>query len=105
MQQRSAALHAAGAAYPGNIFVDTTFRPYPDQWAFLALMIPMNAHDIDPTILRATGNTHPLDVTFIHEEDLATPWKPEQSSVYAHVNPYGIFELDMETRLPIEVVA
>ncbi|AUU33838.1 helicase [Shigella flexneri] len=65
----------------------------------------MNAHDIEPTILRATGNTHSLDVTFIHEEDLATPWKPEQSSVYAHVNPYGIFELDMETRLPIEVVA
>ncbi|HCM1919009.1 TPA: hypothetical protein N3A33_005069 [Salmonella enterica subsp. salamae serovar 28:r:e,n,z15] len=25
--------------------------------------------------------------------------------IYAHVNPYGIFELDMETRLPIEVVA
>ncbi|HCI6643483.1 TPA: Tn3 family transposase [Klebsiella variicola subsp. variicola] len=22
--------------------------------------------------------------------------------IYAHVNPYGIFELDMETRLPIE---
>ncbi|EGD8536118.1 helicase, partial [Shigella sonnei] len=28
-----------------------------------------------------------------------------QSSVYAHVNPYGIFELDMEIRLLIEVVA
>jgi hypothetical protein len=25
--------------------------------------------------------------------------------IYAHVNPYGVFELDMETRLPIEVVA
>lgn len=25
--------------------------------------------------------------------------------IYAHVNPYGIFELDMETRLPIDVVA
>jgi hypothetical protein len=22
--------------------------------------------------------------------------------IYAHVNPYGYFELDMETRLPIE---
>lgn len=64
----------------GSIFVDTTFLPYPDQWAFLASVIPMNAHDIEPTILRATGNTHPLDVTFINEEDLATPWKPEKSS-------------------------
>ncbi|EFB1944855.1 DNA primase [Escherichia coli] len=40
----------------------------------------MNAHDIEPTILRTTGNTHPMDVTFINEEDLATPWKPEKSS-------------------------
>ncbi|VFS24878.1 TOTE conflict system archaeo-eukaryotic primase domain-containing protein [Klebsiella pneumoniae] len=64
----------------GSIFVDATLRPYPDQWAFLASVIPMNAHDIEPTILRATGNTHPLDVTFINEEDLATPWKPEKPS-------------------------
>ncbi|WP_419640185.1 Tn3 family transposase, partial [Thiolapillus sp.] len=25
--------------------------------------------------------------------------------IYAHVNPYGLFELDMNTRLPIEVAA
>ena len=35
----------------------------------------MAAHDIESTILRATGGVHPLDVTFIDEEDLATPWK------------------------------
>lgn len=35
----------------------------------------MAPHDIEPTILRATGIGHPLDVTFIDEEDLATPWK------------------------------
>jgi superfamily II DNA or RNA helicase len=35
----------------------------------------MASHDIEPTILRATGGVHPLDVTFIDEEDLATPWK------------------------------
>jgi hypothetical protein len=36
--------------------------------------------DIEPTILRATGGAHPLDVTFIDDEDLATPWKraPDQ---------------------------
>jgi len=64
----------------GSIFVDASLRPYPDQWAFLASVVPMNAHDIEPTILQATGHTHPLDVTFINEEDLATPWKPEKSS-------------------------
>jgi len=58
-----------------SVFVNTELRPYPDQWAFLASIQPMAPHDIEPTILRATGNAHPLDVTFIDEEDLATPWK------------------------------
>ncbi|GHT93259.1 DEAD/DEAH box helicase [Betaproteobacteria bacterium] len=58
-----------------SVFVDTDLRPYPDQWNFLASINPMPAHDIEPTILRATGGAHPLDVTFIDDEDLATPWK------------------------------
>jgi len=58
-----------------SVFVDATLRPYPDQWAFLASIQPMPAHDIEPTILRATGGLHPLDVTFIDEEDLKEPWK------------------------------
>ncbi len=59
----------------GSVFVDADLRPYPDQWDFLASIQPMALHDIEPTILRATGRMHPLDVTFIDEEDLATPWK------------------------------
>jgi superfamily II DNA or RNA helicase len=51
-----------------------------DQWAFLASILPMAPHNIEPTILRATGGTHPLDVTFIDSEDLATPWRRETSS-------------------------
>ncbi len=58
-----------------SVFVNTDLRPYPDQWAFLAAVEAMPAHDIEPTILRAIGSVHPLDVTFIDEEDLATPWK------------------------------
>jgi hypothetical protein len=58
-----------------SVFVDGDLRPYRDQWAFLATIQPMPAHDIEPTILRATGNTHPLDVTFIDEEDQKKPWK------------------------------
>lgn len=64
-----------------SIFVDAELRPYPDQWAFLASIQPMAAYDIEPTILRATGIVHPLDVTFIDEEDLTTPWKRENTSV------------------------
>lgn len=63
-----------------SVFVDAELHPYPDQWGFLAAIQPMAAHDIEPTILRATGGVHPLDVTFIDDEDLATPWKRESTS-------------------------
>ena len=59
----------------GSVFVDDTLHAYADQWAFLASIPPMAPHDIEPTILRATGGVHPLDVTFAEEEDLAEPWK------------------------------
>ncbi len=58
-----------------SVFVDDDLRVYPGQWDFLASIESMSPLDIDPTILRATGPMHPLDVTFIDEEDLATPWK------------------------------
>lgn len=58
-----------------SIFVNDDLRPCPDQWAFLASIESMSPQDIEPAILRATGGVHPLDVTFIDEEDLATPWK------------------------------
>jgi superfamily II DNA or RNA helicase len=35
----------------------------------------MSPHDIEPTIVRATGGAHPLDVTMIEDDDLAQPWK------------------------------
>ena len=64
-----------------SVFVDSDLRLYPDQWAFLASIQLMAAHDIEPTILRATGGVHPLDITFIDDEDLATPWSREPTSL------------------------
>lgn len=58
-----------------SVFVDEAFRPYPDQWAFLAAIQSMPPHDIESAILRATGGVHPLDVLFIAEEDQQEPWK------------------------------
>jgi superfamily II DNA or RNA helicase len=58
-----------------SVFVDHRLQPYPDPWAFLASVQAMAPHDIEPTILRATGGSHPLDVTFITEEDQREPWK------------------------------
>lgn len=63
-----------------SVFVDAALHPYADQWSFLASLQPMAVHDIEPTILRATGGVHPLDVTFIDDEDLATPWKRQRES-------------------------
>jgi len=62
-----------------SVFVDAHLRPYPDQWAFLASVQPVSAQDIEATILRATGGGHPLDVTFIDDEDLAKPWERENT--------------------------
>jgi superfamily II DNA or RNA helicase len=58
-----------------SVFVDADLRPYQDQWGFLSGIQPLAAHDIEPTIFRATGHVHPLDVTFVDEEDLKEPWK------------------------------
>lgn len=70
-----------------SVFVDIDLRPYPDQWAFLAKIEPMAVHDIEPVILQATGGVHPLDVTFIDDEDLATPWKRNNTKNMALAGP------------------
>lgn len=58
-----------------SVFVDDRLQPYADQWAYLADLPRMPAVDMEPTVPRATGGTHPLDVTFVEEEDLHEPWK------------------------------
>ena len=63
-----------------SVFVDETLKPFPDQWAYLASITPMEPHDIEPTILRATGGANPLDVTFVADEDSLEPWKPRPSA-------------------------
>lgn len=68
-------LQKASRERGGSVFVDDTLQPHVDQWAFLASVQPMAPHDIEPTILRATGGSHPLDVTFITEEEQQEPWK------------------------------
>jgi superfamily II DNA or RNA helicase len=64
-----------------TVFGDSDLRPHPDQWEFLASIEPMSPFDIEPTIVRATGGVHPLDVTFIDDEDLTTPWKRDTRSL------------------------
>lgn len=68
-------LQKRARAHNCSVFVDDALQPYPDQWAFLASVQHMVVQDIEPTILRATGGSHPLDVTFVDDEDQQEPWK------------------------------
>ena len=58
-----------------SVFVDEEFRQHPDQWAYLASIEPVPPETVESVILRATSGTHPLDVTFIANEDRQEPWK------------------------------
>ena len=58
-----------------SVFVDEQLRPYADQWAYLASLQLLAPEAIESAISGATGGTHPLDVTFITNEDEQEPWK------------------------------
>lgn len=58
-----------------SVFVDDDLKPYPDQWAYLATLQRLTVAGLQTVIQTATGGAHPLDLAFIDEEDLATPWK------------------------------
>jgi superfamily II DNA or RNA helicase len=70
-----------------SVFIDADMCPHSDQWAYLSSIKPMVPLDIEPTILRTTGGVHPLDVTFIDEEDLATPWRRASPSTKKLTGP------------------
>ncbi len=58
-----------------SVFVDKSYIPYPDQWAFLASITPMSRFELENAILQATRGRHPLDVAFVAEENEHKPWK------------------------------
>lgn len=64
-----------------STFVDEWLQPYPDQWAYLASVRMLEVNALESIVTAAIGGGHPLDVTFIDEEDHAEPWRrPTQSS-------------------------
>jgi len=61
-----------------SLFVDDNFKPYEDQWAFLAALDRLSADELSEAISRATAGGHPLDVSFLSEEEASKPWqRPE----------------------------
>ncbi|MGH7462872.1 MAG: TOTE conflict system archaeo-eukaryotic primase domain-containing protein, partial [Longimicrobiales bacterium] len=58
-----------------STMVDEWLQPYADQWAYLASVQTLAPDALEAAITRATGGSHPLDVTFIEDEDQPEPWK------------------------------
>ncbi|QPN61571.1 DEAD/DEAH box helicase family protein [Synechococcus sp. CBW1002] len=58
-----------------SVFVNDDLHPYPDQWAYLATLQRLPVAGLQTLIQSATCGAHPLDLAFIDEEDMATPWK------------------------------
>lgn len=58
-----------------SVFVDESYVPYPDQWAFLMSITPMPRFELENAILWATGGGHPLDVAFVTDENEHKPWQ------------------------------
>ena len=57
-----------------SVFVDDELQPIDDQWGYLA-SLPVNAgNTLDAVVLMASGVSHPLDVSFIDQEDRKEPW-------------------------------
>lgn len=61
-----------------SLFVDDQFKPHEDQWAFLASLARLSTDELSEAIFRATAGEHPLDVSFLSEEEASKPWqRPE----------------------------
>lgn len=58
-----------------SVFVDRHLVPFPDQWEYLASIRSMTASELESSTEQATRGGHPLDVSFVIEEDYTEPWK------------------------------
>jgi superfamily II DNA or RNA helicase len=58
-----------------SVFVDDIFQPYTDQWEFLRSIEKLSASDVESALFRISGQSHPLDVAFVVDEDENEPWK------------------------------
>ena len=57
-----------------SVFVDKNLEPYPDQWAYLAAIRPLERKMLEDVLLEAGHGQCPLDVAFTEEEH-QRPWK------------------------------
>jgi len=72
-------LQKKARSHGGSVFVDGDFMPYPDQWAYLASLEPMNADAIARIVASIIPDGDPLDIAFEYEEG-DEPWKVKSHS-------------------------
>ena len=53
--------------------MDEQIRSHPNQWTYLASLQRMPETALETVLKSTTDGTHPLDLGFIDEEDLASP--------------------------------
>jgi superfamily II DNA or RNA helicase len=58
-----------------SIFVDDQFKPYQNQWEYLATIRVLSREELDAAIIRAIGDRYPLDVSFSSEYENSKPWQ------------------------------
>ncbi|MEX1322569.1 MAG: DNA primase small subunit domain-containing protein, partial [Synechococcaceae cyanobacterium] len=85
-----------------SVFVDDDLEPYPDQWAYLATVQRYSVAELQAVIQSISGGGHPLDLSFIDEEDLGTPWKqPPAPTKLSGPSPSSL-SLTLADRLYVE---
>jgi superfamily II DNA or RNA helicase len=85
-----------------SVFVDDALEPYADQWAYLASLQRMTASAVEQVIQSATGEAHPLDLSFIDAEDLATPWQASSPLPKLHGTLPASLRLTLADQLYVE---
>jgi len=68
-----------------SLFVDENFVSYPDQWTFLSSLHFLSLQELEQAILQASGGKHPLDVSFLAEEDESKPWQQDRTSLTSQI--------------------
>ena len=71
-----------------SLFVDEMFRPYPDQWAYLAAMQKLSADAVD-TLIRVHSHGDALGNLCV-VESASKPWEKQRKAVLSALDFYGV---------------
>lgn len=71
-----------------SLFVDETFQPYPDQWAFLSAMRKLGTEDVD-ALIKAHSHGDALGNLCV-VESTSKPWEKQRNVTLSALDFYGV---------------